>query len=50
MISDGKGADLRAERLFRDSPLTAGNVRQVLPNYDARLKLPGKKEPTFVGK
>jgi hypothetical protein len=30
--------------------LTAGNVRKVLPNYDPRLELPGKKEPTFVPK
>jgi hypothetical protein len=28
--------------------LTAENVRQVFPNYNPRLKLPGKVEPKFV--
>ena len=30
--------------------LTAANVRQVLPSYDPRLKLPEKKQPKFVPK
>jgi hypothetical protein len=37
-------------RFIDAAPLTADNVRQVFPNFNPKLKLPAKAQPTFVPK
>jgi len=45
----GISADGGKTWTFIDSgKLTAGNIRQILPNYNPELKLPPKTEPKFV--
>ena len=46
-ISEDRG---KTWTFMDSSKLTSENVRQVLPTYDPRLKLPGPKEPKFIRK